>query len=61
MWLGRGAPRPPHAPLSQPAAPTRADPVGHGGFLKPRAAQLLIQIFQELGMGEEPVSGCRAV
>ena len=37
-------------------APTRGDPAGHGGFLKPRAAQLLIQIFQELGMGEEPVS-----
>lgn len=58
MWWGGGAPSPPHAPFFQPAAPTRADPVGHSGFLKPCAAQLLIQVFQELGMGEEPVSGC---
>lgn len=48
LWWGRGSPNPPRAPLCQGAAPTRADPVGHSGFLKPCAAQLLIQVLQEL-------------
>lgn len=39
-------PPPPPTPGQQPCrAPTGGDPAGHGGFLEPCAAQLLIQVF----------------
>lgn len=57
VWGQRGArgvplaPQVPLAPHAIPWAPTRCDPAGHGGLLKPRAAQLLIQVLQELRVG----------